>query len=110
MPRQALSSGQWSVAVCGDFPTNAIAPAARVVSTARDLALFFSQLSPNARASMLSVGGRGGRGRGEWRNEQWSLERYYGLGTMTCTSDFCLTSLDAIPWSTTVRSIPSSLL
>ena len=73
------------VVIPGGFPTNAIAPAGGVVSTARDLALFFSQLSPKARASVLSVSSRREMVRRQWRNQHSSLEAYYGLGTISGT-------------------------
>ena len=61
--------------------TNAVAPAAGVVSTAGDLAMFFGQLSPKARKSILSVSSRRELVRRQWRNQHSSLERYYGYGT-----------------------------
>jgi len=73
------------VQIPGQFPTNAIAPAGGVVSTARDLALFFSQLSPKARHSILSVYSRREMVRRQWRNQHSSLERYYGFGTISGT-------------------------
>jgi CubicO group peptidase (beta-lactamase class C family) len=71
------------VVIRGDYETNAIAPAAGVVSTARDTALFFSQLSPNAASSVLAVSSRREMIRRQWRNEHSSVERYYGLGTIS---------------------------
>ena len=71
------------VAIPGTYSTNAIAPAAGIVSTGRDLALFFGQLSPSARNSMLSVASRREMIRWQWRNQNSSLERYYGLGTIS---------------------------
>jgi CubicO group peptidase (beta-lactamase class C family) len=71
------------VAIAGLYSTNAIAPAGGVVSTARDLALFFSQISPKARRSLLSVASRREMVRRQWRNQDSSLERYYGLGTIS---------------------------
>jgi hypothetical protein len=71
------------VAIPGLYAQNAIAPAGGVVSTARDLALFFSQISPNARRSVLSVASRREMVRRQWRNQHSSLERYYGLGTIS---------------------------
>jgi CubicO group peptidase (beta-lactamase class C family) len=71
------------LAIPGHFPTNAIAPAGGFVSTARDLALFFAQLSPKARTSTLSVASRREMVRRQWRNQHSSLERYYGLGTIS---------------------------
>jgi CubicO group peptidase (beta-lactamase class C family) len=64
----------------GDFPTNAIGPAAGFVSTAGDLARYFAQLSPNARRSVLSVDSRREMTRRQWRNPHSSLETYYGYG------------------------------
>lgn len=71
------------LAIPGHFPTNAIAPAGGVVSTAGDLALFFAQLSPKARTSILSVASRREMVRRQWRNQHSSLERYYGLGIIS---------------------------
>jgi CubicO group peptidase (beta-lactamase class C family) len=71
------------VAIPGLYPTNAIAAAGGVVGTARDLALFFAQISPNARRSVLSVASRREMVRRQWRNQHSSLERYYGLGTIS---------------------------
>ena len=71
------------VVIPGDYTTNAIAPAGGVVSTASDLALFFAQLSPKARKSVLSVASRREMVRRQWRNQHSSLERYYGLGTIS---------------------------
>jgi len=73
------------VPVPGRYATNAIAPAGGVVSTARDLALFFAQLSPKARRSMLSVSSRREMVRRHWRNQHSSMERHYGLGTISGT-------------------------
>lgn len=73
------------VVIPGNYSTNAIAPAGGVVSTARNLALFFSQLSPKARGSVLSVSSRREMVRRQWRNQHSSLERYYGLGTISGT-------------------------
>jgi CubicO group peptidase (beta-lactamase class C family) len=73
------------VPIPGFYTTNAIAPAGGVVSTARDLALFFSQLSPKARRSILPISSRREMVRRQWRNEHSSLERYYGLGTISGT-------------------------
>ena len=71
------------VAIPGRYTQNAIAPAGGVVSTARDLALFFAQLSPKASRSVLSVSSRREMVRRQWRNQHSSLERYYGLGTIS---------------------------
>jgi CubicO group peptidase (beta-lactamase class C family) len=71
------------VAIPGDYATHAIAPAAGVVSTARDLVLFFQQLSPKARTSVLSTASRREMIRGRWRDPHSSIERYYGLGMIS---------------------------
>ena len=71
------------VVIPGDYTTNAIAPAGGVVSTASDLALFFAQLSPKSSKSVLSVASRHEMVRRQWRNQHSSLERYYGLGTIS---------------------------
>jgi hypothetical protein len=67
----------------GDNPTNALASATGFVSTARDLARFFAQLDPAAKASVLGVASRREMVRGRWRNPHSSVERYYGLGIMS---------------------------
>lgn len=77
------------VIIPGDYTTNAIAPAAGVVSTARDLAAFFGQLSPGAKRSVLSVAARREMIRRQWRNPHSSLERYYGLGIISGTLSGC---------------------
>jgi CubicO group peptidase (beta-lactamase class C family) len=56
----------------GDYSTNAIAAAAGVISTGRDLVTFFQGLS--ARREMI---------RRRWRDPHSSIERYYGLGLMS---------------------------
>jgi CubicO group peptidase (beta-lactamase class C family) len=71
----------------GDFTTNAIGPAGGFVSTAADLARYFAQLSPKARKSVLSVASRREMVRRQWRDPHSDLERYYGLGTISGTSD-----------------------
>jgi CubicO group peptidase (beta-lactamase class C family) len=73
------------VVIPGRYVSNAITPAGGVVSTGRDLALFFGQLSPKARRSILSVASRREMVRRQWRNQHSSLERYYGLGTISGT-------------------------
>jgi CubicO group peptidase (beta-lactamase class C family) len=73
------------LAIPGDFETHALAPAAGFVSTAADLARFFAQLSPTARKSVLTVASRREMVRRQWRNPDASIERYYGLGTISGT-------------------------
>jgi D-alanyl-D-alanine carboxypeptidase len=69
----------------GESSTNALASATGFVSTAGDLARFFAQLAPSARASVLSVASRRDMIRRQWRTPVGSLEWYYGLGIATGT-------------------------
>ena len=69
----------------GDFPTNAIAAAGGFVSTAGDLARFFSQLSPPAHRSVISIRSRRAMLRRRWRDPHSIIERYYGLGIISGT-------------------------
>ncbi len=78
----ALPLGRRSI-IPGRYSTRALAPAAGVVSTARDLLEFFQQLSPGATRSLLSVASRRAMVRAQWRDPHSSIERYYGLGTMS---------------------------
>src|SRR5260370_2588738 len=71
------------VVIPGDNPTNALAPAAGFVSTARDLACWFAQLDPAAKQSILAVASRREMIRRQWRNPHSSFERYYGFGIMS---------------------------
>ena len=71
----------------GDFTTDAIAPAGGFVSTAADLVRYFAQLSPKARKSVLSGASRREMTRRQWREPHTDLERYYGLGTISGTTD-----------------------
>jgi CubicO group peptidase (beta-lactamase class C family) len=71
------------VVLPGHQPTNALAPATGFVSTAGDLARFFAQLMPASRAELLTVASRREMTRAQWRNPHSSLERHYGLGTMS---------------------------
>lgn len=63
--------------------THAMASATGFVSTARDLALFFNQLAPQAKRSILSAASRREMTRKLWRNPHASIEAYYGLGLMS---------------------------
>ena len=65
--------------------THALAPATGFVSTAHDLALFFSQLSPKATRSILSVASRREMVRRQWREPNVSIERHYGQGIISGT-------------------------
>jgi CubicO group peptidase (beta-lactamase class C family) len=71
------------VVIPGDYSTHAIAAAAGVISTAHDLVLFFQQLSPRAKVSILSTASRREMIRRRWRDPHSSIERYYGLGLMS---------------------------
>jgi CubicO group peptidase (beta-lactamase class C family) len=71
------------VVIPGDNQANALAPAAGFVSTARDLACWFSQLDPAAEQSILAVASRREMIRRQWRNPHSSFARYYGLGIMS---------------------------
>lgn len=82
------------VALAGDAPSEAIAPAGGVVSTAADLARFYAGLDPAARRSILSTDARREMIRRLWPDPDASLARWYGLGTMSGT----LSGGDAPPW------------
>jgi CubicO group peptidase (beta-lactamase class C family) len=71
------------VVIPGNNPTNALAPATGLVSTARDLARFFAQLDPVAAESVLSAASRREMVRPQWRYPHSSVERYYALGIST---------------------------
>lgn len=73
------------VVIPGENPTHALASATGFVSTASDLARFFGSLSPLARTSVLSVHSRREMARRQWRDPHSSLERWYGLGTISGT-------------------------
>jgi CubicO group peptidase (beta-lactamase class C family) len=79
-PRRPLGR---RLVIPGDNPAHAIAPAAGFLSTAADVARFFSQLAPNAKRSLLSAASRREMTRKLWRNPDASLEGYYGLGIMS---------------------------
>jgi CubicO group peptidase (beta-lactamase class C family) len=71
------------VVIPGENPTRALAAATGFVSTAADLARFFAQLDPAARRSVLSPASRREMVRRQWRDPHATLERYYGLGTIS---------------------------
>jgi len=74
------------VAIPGRNPTYALASATGFVSTAADLAKFYAQLDPAAKKSFLSAESRREMVRRQWRDPHSSLERYYGLGTISATT------------------------
>jgi D-alanyl-D-alanine carboxypeptidase len=84
-------SGKWPLGaravIPGDNPTHALASATGFVSTASDLALFFGSLSPDAKKSVLSVASRREMWHRLWRDPHASLERWYGLGSISGTLD-----------------------
>jgi D-alanyl-D-alanine carboxypeptidase len=73
------------VVIPGDNPTHALAAATGFVSTASDLARFYASLSPTARKSVLAPASRREMTRRQWRDPHSSLERWYGLGTISGT-------------------------
>ena len=68
-----------------DNPTHVLAAATGFVSTASDLARFFASLAPGARRSVLTPASRREMTRRLWRDPHSSLERWYGLGTISGT-------------------------
>ena len=87
MPFAQGHSAKWPLGhrqtIPGDNPTNALASATGFVSTAADLVKFFSSLAPEARHSVLSPASRREMLHRRWRDAYGSLERWYGLGTMS---------------------------
>ena len=84
-----LSKGHGSKVLLGqrpiipaDNPANALASATGFISTAGELARFFSQLEPAAKRSVLSVESRREMTRPHWRVPDLSIETHYGLGTI----------------------------
>ncbi len=64
------------------YTTHAIAPAGGLVSTAKELALFFAQLAPEHPSSLLSRASRREMTRSHWQDGTSDQESCYGLGTM----------------------------
>ncbi len=71
------------VAIPGRNSTEALASATGFISTAADLARFYAQIDPAAKKSFLSAESRREMVRRQWRDPHSSLERYYGLGTIS---------------------------
>jgi len=71
----------------GDQPTHALAAATGFVSTAGDLAKFFSRLAPAAKPSFLKPASRREMSRPQWRDPYSPLARGYGLGTISSAVD-----------------------
>ena len=89
LPLARGHSAKWPLGrrlvIPGDNPTRALASATGFISTAGDLARFFAQLSPSSKRSVLTVASRREMTRRQWREPHASLERWYGLGTMSGT-------------------------
>jgi D-alanyl-D-alanine carboxypeptidase len=71
------------LAIRGENPTHVLAAATGFISTAGDLVRFFASLSPTARRSVLSPASRREMTRRQWRDTHASVERWYGLGTLS---------------------------
>jgi D-alanyl-D-alanine carboxypeptidase len=78
----AMPLGQ-RVVIPGDNPCNAMTSAAGFVATAADVARYFAQLSPKADRSILSALSRREMSRRLWPDDEASLGRHYGLGTIS---------------------------
>jgi CubicO group peptidase (beta-lactamase class C family) len=73
------------VVIPGDYSTGALAPASGIVATASDLAIYFAQLSPRARTSVISTASRRNMIRKHLRNRHSSAKIYYGFGIISGT-------------------------
>jgi len=71
------------VVIPADNPGNAMTAAAGFVATAADIARYFAQLSPRAAHSILSPLSRREMTRRLWPDDEASLGRHYGLGTIS---------------------------
>lgn len=71
------------VVIPGDNPGHAMTSAAGFVATAADTARYFAQLSPRAERSILSALSRREMSRRLWPDDEASLGRHYGLGTIS---------------------------
>ena len=87
VPMAMGHSGEWPlgrrVVVPGDNPTHAMAPAAGFVATAADLALFYSQLAPQAKKSFLSSASRREMIHRRWHDNHSAYELHYGYGVVS---------------------------
>lgn len=75
------------VLVPGDNDTAALTAATGFISTAGDIALFFNQLDPAAKRSILTPASRREMVRRHRRNEPSAIPAWYGLGTMQTELD-----------------------
>jgi D-alanyl-D-alanine carboxypeptidase len=71
------------VGIPGSNPTNALAAATGFISTASDLARFYASLAPEAAQSVLGAASRRELVRRQWRDPYGTVERWYGLGTLS---------------------------
>lgn len=71
------------VVIPADNPGHAMTSAAGFVATAADVARYFAQLSPKAETSILSPLSRREMTRRLWPDDEASLGRHYGLGTIS---------------------------
>jgi CubicO group peptidase (beta-lactamase class C family) len=67
----------------GAAAADALAPATGFVSTAADLARFFSQLSPRSARGLISVESRREMTRRQWRDPHAAVALWYGLGIVS---------------------------
>jgi D-alanyl-D-alanine carboxypeptidase len=74
------------VAIDVGMSTHALASATGFISTAADLARFYTSLAPDARTSVLCAASRREMIRRQWRSEHDSSARSYGLGTIASTT------------------------
>jgi D-alanyl-D-alanine carboxypeptidase len=71
------------IVIPGDNPCHAMTSAAGFVATAADVARYFAQLAPKAERSILSPLSRREMSRRLWPDEESTLGRHYGLGTIS---------------------------
>ncbi|UZF94212.1 serine hydrolase domain-containing protein [Bosea sp. NBC_00550] len=71
------------VVIPADNPGHAMTSAAGFVATVADVARYFAQLSPKAETSILSPLSRREMTRRLWPDDEASLGRHYGLGTIS---------------------------
>lgn len=73
------------VVIPGDNRTHSLASATGFVSTAADLARFYGGLAPDAPNRVLTPASRRAMAARRWRDPHSSIERWYGLGTISGT-------------------------
>lgn len=73
----------YRVVIPGDNPGRAMVSAAGFVATAADVARYFAQLSPQAETSIITPLSRREMTRRLWPDDEASLGRHYGLGTIS---------------------------